>query len=500
MSVPFAMRWEVLGLPWQHGSFTEAAKVRALGRDEPGEWWVERLHPDLKPEHKERVLRRWWLGARLRQPAWPKVVDCGDDGDRPWVVVEAPGRRADGAFRYPDPKHALSEVRGLALAMAEAEALLAQHCANPRLGVRPAVVARDGRGHLRLQLAALDSSPDEGFPGLVEASLFTPEELWGHPASARTNVFVLGWLAALAVTGQWPYEVTLRPGAQQTAARDLLAPLVVAGQVGLALPEEVKGAEAVLRRALSPQAQARQQDSAAFAEALKPFTVAPLPRREAAVGKVSLAMPSFDVADEAIPAGVEVKLLAGIDSAPAWAVLADSLAEAKSQRAKLIRAQLLSTDERASAEVKARAAEDAQAVQALAGVTPASSLEALRCEWKWGYVRVLEVTPTGKDVAAAEQEARTTHAVGVLAHPSLRFMQELRLAGKPGHARAWVEALQRAPPPALKRVVVPGVDARDAWALEAGFRFPKWTFRFGGGSGEAEGRGLGQKLKRLFGR
>ncbi|MEW5742568.1 MAG: hypothetical protein AB1938_26860 [Myxococcota bacterium] len=500
MSVPFAMRWEVMGFPWEHGSFTEAAKVRALGRDEPGEWWVERLHPDLKPEHQARVLRRWWLGTRLKQPAWPKVVDFGDDGGRPWVVVEAAGRRVDGAFRYPDAKHGLSEVRSLALAMAEAELLLLQHCHAPRLGVRPTVVAKDSRGHLRLQLAALDSSVDLGFPGLVDATLVTPEELWGHPTSARTNVFVLGWLASLAVTGAWPYDVVLRPGSQEKAAKDLLAPLVLEGKLTLALPDAVKGAEAVLRRALSPQPSARYADSAAFAAALKPFTVAPLPEREATVARVSVPMQPFDLADEGLPHGVEAKLLAAMDSAPAWALLADQLQETKSQRAKLIRAQLLLADEKCSPEVRARATEDAQAVQALPGVTPTSTVEGLGCEWKWGYVRALEVTPSGKDVAAGEQEARITSALGVLAHPSLRFVQEVRLMGRQGHAKAWIEALHRAQPPALKRVVVPSFDARDAWAIETGFRFPKWSFRWGAGASEASGGGLGQKLRRLFGR
>lgn len=504
MGVPFAMRWEVAGFPWTHGSFIEAAKVRALGRDEPGEWWVERLHPGLKPEHRARVLRRWWLGARLTQPAWPRVVDSGDDGELPWVVVEAPGRRADGAFRYPDAKQALTEVRGLALAMAEAEALLAQHHTVPRLGVRPSVVARDAQQHLRLQLAALDQVPDEGFPSLVEASLFTPEELTGLPATARTNVFVLGWLTALALTGEWPYAA--KPAAagegdargREGAARALLEPLVLAGQLRLSLPEALKPVEVVLRRALAVQPSARFPSSLAFAEALKPFAHPARPEREASPLRVSLPPPAFDVADEGLSGAQEAKLLSGFESPAAWAALADALEENKSARARLIRAQLLLADDAASPEVKARAADDALAVQALPGVTPRPPAgETLRCEWRFGYVRVLQVTPGPKDVAPGEQEARTVAAVALLSHPSLRFVQELQLSGRPGHAKAWVEALNRAPPPALKRVVVPAVGARDAWAIETGFRFPKWTFKWGQ---DDDGDGLGAKLKRLFGR
>lgn len=496
------MRWEVAGLAWEHGSFTEAAKVRALGRDEPGHFWVERLHPELKPEHRARVLRRWFIGARLRQPAWPRIVDSGDDGDRPWVVVEAPGGRADGAFRAADPKVGLSEVRGLALAMAEAEAELLRHFTSPRLGVRPTVVARDARGQLRLQLAALDQTPDLGFPGQLEASLFTPEELTGAPASARTNVFVLGWLAALVMTGEWPYAAKLTGAAGgEKAARELLAPLVLGGKVQVALPEALKGVEPVLKRALSPMASARYADSAAFADALKPFTLAARPKREPSPARVSIAQPPFDVADEALPHALEAKLLAGMDASKAWALLAESLDEVKSARAKLIRAHILLAED-VGPEVRARATEDETSVLAMPGVTPTSAGESLALEWKWGYVRAVEVTlASGKDVGAAEQEARTQAAVGLLQHPSLRFVQEIRLAGKAGHAKAWIEALHRAAPPALKRVAASAFGPRDPYAIETAFRFPRWTFRWTGSDDAGDGvLGLGSKLKKLFGR
>jgi hypothetical protein len=497
MGVPLAMRWEVAGFPWQHGSFTEAARVRPLGRDEPGHFWVERLHPELKPEQRARVLRRWYL-AQLTQPAWPRIVDAGDDGERPWVVLEAPGGRADGAFRFPDAKQGVSEIRGLALGMAKAEALLLQHYTCPRLGVRPTVVARDVRGQLRLNLAALDQSPDLGFPGLVETALVTPEELWGVPASARTNVFVLGWLAALALTGTWPYDAKLEPGGSEKAARELLAPLVLAGKVRLALPGGFEALAPVLERALAPQPSARFPDSAAFAEALAPFAHPPRPARQPSPARGSIPPPGVDVADECLPAPVEAKLLAGLDDASNWAALAGMLDEVKSPRARLIRAQLrLASD--SSPEVRARAMEDALAVQALPGVTPTSDGEVLHCEWKWGYVRVLEVTSTAaKDLSPAEREARTRAAQGLLCHPSLRFLQELRLSGKPGHTRAWVEALHRGAPPALKRVVSSAFGPGDRYAIETAFRFPKWTFRWTGAGDE--GGGLGGRLRRIFGR
>jgi hypothetical protein len=260
------------------------------------------------------------------------------------------------------------------------------------------------------------------------------------PASARTNVFVLGWLAALVVTGEWPYAARLSDAAGgEKAARELLAPLVLGGKVQVTLPEALKGVEPILKRALSPAPSSRFADSAAFADALQPFTLAARPQREPSPARVSIPQPPFDVADEALPHALEAKLLAGMDASKAWALLAEALDEVKSARAKLIRAQLLLSEDVAP-EVRARAAEDERAVLPMPGVTPTSALEALAFEWKWGYVRTLEVTPVGgKDVGPAEQEVRTQAAVGLLQHPSLRFVQEVRLWGKPGHAKAWLE-------------------------------------------------------------
>jgi hypothetical protein len=213
---------------------------------------------------------------------------------------------------------------------------------------------------------------------------------------------------------------------------------------------------------------------------------------------VSIPPPGVDVADECPPARVEAKRLAGLDDASSWAALAEMLDEVKSPRARLVRAQLRLAGD-SSPEVRAHAMEDALAVQALPGVTPTSDAEVLHCEWKWGCVRVLEVTSTAaKDLSPAEQEALTRAAQGLLCHPSLRFLQELQLSGRPGHTRAWVEALHRGAPPALERVVSSAFGPGDRYAIETAFRFPKWTFRWTGVGGE--GGALGGRLRRIFGR
>lgn len=473
MAVPFSMRWEVSGFPWAHGSFTQAAKVRPFGRTETGDFWVLRPVEGLKPAHRARVLRRWYLGTQLRQPAWPRVVDTGDEGDDPWIVVEAPGSRVDGALRAPDARAGVADVRGLAAAVAEAEALLARHFTRARLSLRPSLLARDARGRLKLQLAALDVEADEGFPALPETMLVTPESLWATPPGPATDVFALGWVLALVVGGKWPWALDVDASAGETDAREALGRAVLEGRLKLELPTGLEGLGPVLKRALAASPGLRYPDAAAFADALAPFAPSVPRPREATVGRVSMAAPAFDACDEALPSGTVARLVGALEVAATWSDLADALDEVKSPRAAFIRAQL-------------RGEGGDEAVRA--ALTPAGGEgEALRCEWKWGYVRALEVTSTAK----GDVEAHARAATRLLAHPSLRFVQTLKLSGRPEHTRGWAEALHRDMPPALRRLESSAFEARDAFALETGFRFPRLTCAWTGTGG-----GL---LRRLFG-
>ena len=255
MAAPFAARWEVTSHLQNHGSFVEAARVRPLATlDVSGELWVERLLPTLTGDKKARVLRRWYLASRLTSTRWPQLVDMGEESGRHWAVVEAPGQRPEDTFPNPHVEQGLREVRALALAMAEAEAVLGESLIRAALAVRPSVLARSPAGRLMLQLAALDPEPDEGFATPSEWRLFTPEELLGHPATPRSNVFSLGWLLCLVLTGRGPYEAgPAGDGVSAQASREALLPLILGGRIrSLGFPDVVKGAEN--RRAPSPGA------------------------------------------------------------------------------------------------------------------------------------------------------------------------------------------------------------------------------------------------------
>ncbi|MDP1827992.1 MAG: hypothetical protein Q8L48_32255 [Archangium sp.] len=466
MAVPFAMRWEVSSLRSNHGSFVEAAKVRSLQNQGEGDWWVERPVPDLKPAHLARVQRRWWLASQLTSLAWPALIDAGEDGGFPWAVIESPGGRTDGTFPFPDPQLALKAGRGLALAVAEAEAVLVKHHASPHLALRASMLARDGAGRLRLHLAALDPEPDFGFPLTPSTWMWTAEELFGQPETARSNVFALGWMLCLMLTGRSPYGVSAE-GHSEKAAKDALRPLVASGKLALGLPEALKAVEPVLRRALSANAAQRYANAAAFAEALAPLAPG-TPTARTDDKRLEVAVPALDPRFEVIGPALDAKLLNATDESLTWGDLARELDVVHSPRARLLRG-----DESVKPEL-----------------TPALAGEKLTLTWRHGYVRSMAVEPLPK---SPEGEARILELTALLQHPSLHFLNELTLAGPLSHAKLWLEVLQRFAPQALRRVTTNSIAASDPIAVDIAFRFPRFTWTWG----QAQPVGL---FKKLFGR
>ena len=469
MAMPFATRWEVSSLRSNQGSFVEAAKVKALQGQGSGDWWVERPVADLKPAHRARVQRRWWLASQLTSHAFPAVIDAGEDGGSPWAVVETPGRRTDGTFPFADPQLALKSARGLALGVAEAEGILAAHCTSPHLAVRASMLARDDSGRLRFHLATLDPEPDFGFPTTPALWMWTAEELFGQPESARSNVFALGWLLMLMLTGRSPFGAG-SAGNSEKAAKDALRPLLTSGKLVLSLPEPLKAVEPVLRRALSAIPAQRYANSAAFAEALAAVAPGTPQPRTLEGAQVKMDVPALEPRFELVPAALESKLLTAVDDSPTWGDLAKELDVVHSPRAKLIRG-----DE-----------------SVLPLLTPSLEGEKLTLTWRHGYVRALTVEPLPK--APESGEARILELTALLQHPSLHFLNELTLAGPLWHSKLWLEVLPRFSPPALRRVTTNSIAAKDPIAVDIAFRFPRWTWVWGQAPQHV---GL---FKKLFGR
>lgn len=474
MTVPFSVQWEAASFPWSIGSFVEAVRVRSRTGLE-GEWWAERMHPGLSPAHRARVRRRWHLGTHLTSAAWPMVVAAGEDSGHPWAVVEPQGHRIDGTFPYAEPSLGLREVRSVALALAEAEALLARRFTRSGLALRPNQLTRLKTGRLMMNLAALDPQPDLGFPASPGLFLFTPEELSGQPATARTNVFVLGWLLHLALTGKAPYDVAMASTDGEAALREALGPLILGGRLKtVRLPEALKSVDVLIRRSLSPLPGSRLPSATAFAEVLEPFAPAP-PQRARPAPFVSLAEPGVDPADEMLPTSVESRLVQHPEDRRLWLDLARDLAEVASPRAAFINAQCTANGPPAPTTTE---------------LVPSSHAETLELTWRFGYVKTMSVRagpgPTTPDAVSA-----------LLQHPSLRFIQELRLLGPSEQARAWIEALLRHPSPALRTVVVNSVASTDPWAVDLAYRYPRWTWVWGAAPGF--GAGVSGAFRRLLG-
>lgn len=466
MATPFAMRWEVSSLRSNHGSFVEAAKVKPLQGQDVGDVWVERPVLDLRPAHLARVQRRWWLASQLTSLAWPALIDAGEDGGSPWAVVESPGGRTDGTFPFSDAQLALKTARALALGVAEAEALLLQHCTSPHVSLRASVLGRDGGGRLRLHLAALDPEPDLGFPSAPSAWMWTAEELFCQPQTARSNVFALGWLTCLMLTGRCPFGLTFE-GLTEKAAKEALRPLVAGGKLSMVLPEPLKALEPILRRALSAQPAQRHANAAAFAEALAPLAPGTAPVRTLSERSPKLPVPELDWRFEAIPPALEARLINATDDSLTWSDLAHALDVSPTPRAKAMRG-------------------DAAAQAQLAPEVPG---EKVTLVWRQGYVRSLGVEPVAK---VEHTEARILELTAALQHPSFRFVNELTLEGPLAHAKLWLEVLQRYAPPGLKRITTEAIAASDPFAVDITFRFPRWTWVWG----QPQSPGF---FKRLFG-
>lgn len=477
MATPFAAKWEVSSLRWNHGSFVEAAKVKplqgqgkapggdAVGRQDDGDWWVERPVADLKPHHLERIRRRWWLASQLSSPAWPAIIDAGEDGGDDWAVIESPGRRLDGTFPFANTQSALNAMRGLALGVSEAESLLLGAGTSPHLSVRAANLGSDEAGKLRFHLAALDAENDVGFPSTPATWMWSAEELFGQPETARSNVFMLAWLGTLMLTGRSPWGVP-GEGHSETQRREALKPLIAHGKLQLQLPEAAKAAEPILRRALSFHAPQRYANAFALADALSAVAPGnPTPRPPC---DVRLEVPKMDPRFETLTPHLESRLLNATDESVTWTELAQLLDVTKSPRAKLLRGDDSVRDE----------------------LTPVIAGEKLSLTWRKGYVRAMTVEP-GTEKVTTSGEARLLELTAFLQHPSFRFLNDLTLAGPLPHARVWLEVLQRFAPVGLKRVTTKNIAATDQVATDIAFRFPKWTWVWGTGT---SGGGFFRKL------
>lgn len=231
----------------------------------------------------QHFAREQRLLARLNHPHIARLLDAGRTGDdRPYFVLEAvEGRPIDHACR------ALPLPQRLALFLQLADAV--EHAHRHHLvhrDLKPANVLVTADGQVKLLdfgiAQALDALP-EGLDG-AEASrpltpaFASPEQVRGGPITVATDVYSLGVILYLLLTGSRPYARDARDS--RDALRAVLdeaplpasrAPRGAQGDPGIDRRRLAGDLDAIVAQALSKEPAARQASVAALAADLRAY-------------------------------------------------------------------------------------------------------------------------------------------------------------------------------------------------------------------------------------
>ncbi|MCO8277312.1 serine/threonine protein kinase [Actinoplanes sp. TRM 88003] len=202
-----------LGGALGRGGMAEVRRAddRVLGRPVA----VKMLVPDRAGSgaHRAAVRREAITGARLRHPNIARVLDYGEterDGLRqPYLVMElVPGPtlaeriRAHGPMPWREVARTCADV---------ARALAATHARDlVHRDVKPGniILGPDGAKLVDFGFAARPGGPSVGPDGRVwgTPAYLAPEQLYGRPATAATDVYALGLVLHAGLTGgpAWP--------------------------------------------------------------------------------------------------------------------------------------------------------------------------------------------------------------------------------------------------------------------------------------------------------
>lgn len=224
--------------------------------------------------HRSDVHERFLAEARLlRRISSDRVVrvhDVGTHGDQPFFVMDfvAGGTLADRADGSLDPAHALR------LAEQSARAVGVLHEAGVvHRDIKPSnlLVSVEADGTERVLVADLGSAKR-----LAEATGITvttgtpsymcPEQALGRPIDERCDVYALGVVTYVLLTGRLPFDVSDPVTLISRTAADRPARVEAARR--LPAPLRASAVDAVLARAMSLDPQRRPASAAELADAL----------------------------------------------------------------------------------------------------------------------------------------------------------------------------------------------------------------------------------------
>lgn len=241
-------------------------------RDEGGrEVALKLMTGALEEGRRERFRREGELAARLRHPGIVQVHAAGEHEGRPWLAYELvrSSRTLEDAFAQ------LPWIERVELVGQACEAVAAAHAEGVvHRDLKPDNLLLDQAGGVRVADFGLATAADlerlTRTGAIVGTPLFLPPEAFsGEKVREPTfDVWSLGVLLYLALTGRYPYEATslLELGAR------LQRPPVPPTQHVPELPPRLEG---VVLRALEPDLRRRTADAGALAVELRQSLASP---------------------------------------------------------------------------------------------------------------------------------------------------------------------------------------------------------------------------------
>ncbi len=224
-----------------------------------------------------RLRREARAAGRLVHPAIARVLDLGEDGGRPYLVMELlHGESLAARLARAGPLAPAEAVRVVAAA---ADALEVAHRAGiVHRDVKPGNVFVTGGGDVKLLDFGIASAADEtaltGGDLLGTAAYLAPERVLGHDATPAADVYALGVLLYELLAGRPPFAGDSGPALAMAHVHARPTPL------GAVAPRVPPALAAACERALAKDPAARPPSAAALAALLRStVTAGPSPRQ-----------------------------------------------------------------------------------------------------------------------------------------------------------------------------------------------------------------------------
>jgi eukaryotic-like serine/threonine-protein kinase len=175
---------------------------------------VQEIDLDFDPSTFERFVREARSAAGLQHPNVVTIFDSGTDGDIAFLVMELlPGPTLTGYLAERGP---LPEEEAVALAWQVASGLAAAHSAGVvHRDIKPANLMFDARGTLKIvdfgiarltQAATTQLTVMNGIIG--SPPYLAPEGIDGRPVDERSDLYALGAVLMVMLTGRGPFDAS----------------------------------------------------------------------------------------------------------------------------------------------------------------------------------------------------------------------------------------------------------------------------------------------------